>query len=53
MKKIIAMILSLAMLLCAVSAMAEDKVTLGTVSINGVLDSITLYDLCHSSAQKA
>ena len=22
-------------------------------SINGVLDSITLYDLCHSSAQKA
>ena len=22
-------------------------------SINGVLDSITLHDLCHSSAQKA
>ncbi|MBR3333795.1 MAG: hypothetical protein IKG23_05850 [Clostridia bacterium] len=36
MKKIIAIILSLAMLLCAVSAMAEGKVTLGTVSINGV-----------------
>ncbi len=36
MKKIIAIILSLAMLLCAVSAMAEDKVTLGTVSVNGV-----------------
>ena len=36
MKKIIAMILSLAMLLCAVSAMAEDKVTLGTVSVIGV-----------------
>ena len=35
MKKIIAIILGLAMLLCAVSAMAEDKVTLGTVSING------------------
>ena len=35
MKKIIALILSLAMLLCAVSAMAEDKVTLGTVSVNG------------------
>ena len=36
MKKIIAIILSLAMLLCAVSTMAEDKVTLGTVSVNGV-----------------
>ena len=37
MKKIIAMILSLALLLLAASAMAEDaeKVTLGTVSING------------------
>ena len=35
MKKMIAMILGLAMLLCAVSAVAEDKVTLGTVSING------------------
>ena len=41
MKKIIAVILSLAMLLCAVSAMAEDalavseKTTIGTVSING------------------
>ena len=38
MKKIIAMILSLAMLLCAASAMAEEpkgKVTIGTVSING------------------
>ena len=42
MKKIIAVILSLTMLLCAVSAMAEDvqavseKTTIGTVSINGV-----------------
>ena len=39
MKKIIALILGLAMLLCAVSAMAEEetpaKVTLGGVSING------------------
>ena len=35
MKKIIAIILSLAMLLCAVSAMADDKVTIGTVSVNG------------------
>ncbi len=38
MKKIIAMILSLAMLLCAASAMAEEpkgKVTIGTLSING------------------
>jgi len=35
MKKIIAVILSLAMLLCAASAMAE-KVTMGTVSVNGV-----------------
>ena len=35
MKKIIAIILSLAMLLCAVSAVAEDKVTLGTVNVNG------------------
>lgn len=38
MKKIIAMILSLALLLCAVSAVAEEsngKVTIGTVSING------------------
>lgn len=38
MKKIIAMILSLAVLLCAVSAVAEasrEKVTIGTVSING------------------
>ena len=38
MKKVIAMILGLAMLLCAASAMAEDsgdKVTIGTVSING------------------
>ena len=35
MKKIIAIILGLAMLLCAVSAVAADKVTLGTVSMNG------------------
>lgn len=38
MKKIIAMILSLAMLLCAVSAMAEEsseKVTIGTLNVNG------------------
>ena len=37
MKKIIAIILSLAMLLCTASATAEDveKVTIGTVSING------------------
>lgn len=35
MKKIIAIILGLVMLLCAVSATADDKVTLGTVSING------------------
>ena len=38
MKKIIAIILSFALLLCAVYAAAEtaDKVTIGTVSINGV-----------------
>ena len=35
MKKIIALILGLAMLLCAASAVAEEKVTIGTVSING------------------
>ena len=35
MKKIIAIILGLAMLLCAVSAVADDKVTLGTVNMNG------------------
>ena len=38
MKKIIAMILSLAMLLCAVAAAAEGyqgKTTLGTLSVNG------------------
>ena len=38
MKKIIAIILGLAMLLCAVSVTAEgtqEKVTIGTVSING------------------
>ena len=37
MKKLIAVILSLVMMLCAVSAVAEstDKVTIGTISING------------------
>ena len=38
MKRIIAIILSLAMLLCAVSALAEEssgKVTIGTVTVNG------------------